>query len=703
MLAATRIRSAAVSGSENSSLVISGSASFLFWSIYCTNRLNEQSLPQFMPNNNGLPMNCTFQLVGVVVEDSLIGACEPSTEPTYSIFRQGVTAANRQTLADNVVSFVRNHCLDGIDFDWEYPGAPDLPGIPAGTDDEGDNYLEFLKLVRAGLPSDTTLSIAAPASYWYLQSFSIANISTVVDYVIYMTHDLHEQWDYDSAWAQDSCPAGNCPRSHVNLTETILSLSMITKAGVATNKVVVGVTSYGRGFEMTDPDCTGPICTYSGPDSGAKPGPYSDIIIYDSTQWVAYMTNTTKSTRTDYYQSLNMAGTSEWAIDLESFGVSSDDDSSMTQRDPCTTKYDSLDAIAANACNIPDYCMNTYIVGVQQATPNEALANYSDIIDHSYDGKFDAYSGYIKELYTTCCKDCGGGCINGCTTGDDCVQGYNNVTTDCPDYIPDFLNDLHKDGIVATTNENNDEDGFHKEIEDLYGSAIVDYLVKSDAGCEGNPNGCDTDIYYYGFPVKTDFDVPNPKDLISSSLTSLTIINQMLVDAYAYADMSVNVWTANESAPVDSATLHSSMTKYAVQSMAKVAKQGAEIEAAEKKEMILSFVLGILFLLPSIGEVIDAAELATLGRAVALAGDAGNVGVGIYGIVEDPKSAVFAVFSLLVGGRRDTEDAMESAKVAWREVSSANIAKLGSDVKAEIDQVDSLKEQIYDSRPLKYI
>ncbi|KAL4757708.1 uncharacterized protein BDW70DRAFT_163287 [Aspergillus foveolatus] len=135
--------------------------------------------------------------------------------------------------------------------------------------------------------------------------------------------------------------------------------------------------------------------------------------------------------------------------------------------------------------------------------------------------------------------------------------------------------------------------------------------------------------------------------------------------------MYIDIWTANESAAVDSATLPTSMTKYAVQSMAKVAAEGAAIEAAEKKEMILSFVLGVLFLLPSLGEAIDAAELATLGRAVSLVGDVGNIRASIYGIVEDPKSAVFAVFGLLVAGRSDPEGSMESAKVAWRESQSA--------------------------------
>ena len=38
-----------------------------------------------------------------------------------------------------------------------------------------------------------SVSIAAPASYWYLKGFPIAKISKVVDYIIYMTYDLHGQ------------------------------------------------------------------------------------------------------------------------------------------------------------------------------------------------------------------------------------------------------------------------------------------------------------------------------------------------------------------------------------------------------------------------------------------------------------------------------------------------------------------------------
>lgn len=53
----------------------------------------------------------------------------------------------------------------------------------------------------------------------------------------------------------------------INLTETGYSLAMITKAGVPAAKVVVGISSYGRSFGMTDPTCTGPECLFNGPNS----------------------------------------------------------------------------------------------------------------------------------------------------------------------------------------------------------------------------------------------------------------------------------------------------------------------------------------------------------------------------------------------------------------------------------------------------
>ncbi|KAM5465542.1 hypothetical protein MauCBS54593_006317 [Microsporum audouinii] len=61
---------------------------------------------------------------------------------TFPIFREGVTPEQRKLFADNVVKFIVDQGLDGVDFDWEYPGAPDIPGIPRGSKNDGPNYLE---------------------------------------------------------------------------------------------------------------------------------------------------------------------------------------------------------------------------------------------------------------------------------------------------------------------------------------------------------------------------------------------------------------------------------------------------------------------------------------------------------------------------------------------------------------------------------
>ncbi|KAH8806182.1 class V chitinase-like protein, partial [Xylogone sp. PMI_703] len=274
-----------------------------------------------------------------------------STDVDSPIFRAGVTAANRLAFAQSVVDVINQFNLDGVDFDWEYPGAPDIPGITPGSPEDGANYLAFLTTLRGILPSGKTLSLAAPASYWYLRGFPIADMAPVLDYIVYETYDLHGQWNYANAFSNPGCPDGNCLRSHINLTETNYALAMITKAGVPSSKIAVGVTSYGRSFGILNPGCTGPTCLFGGPDSTAVPGACtqtagyladaeidtllsqgatqsrddasdSDIVIFENI-WVAYMTPFTKQSRISTYRSQNFAGSVDWAIDLESGNVNS--------------------------------------------------------------------------------------------------------------------------------------------------------------------------------------------------------------------------------------------------------------------------------------------------------------------------------------------------------------------------------------------
>ncbi|KAH8886056.1 class V chitinase-like protein [Thozetella sp. PMI_491] len=314
---------------------------------------------------------------------------------SYAVFSDGVKAANRAALAQSVVAAVQQYGLDGVDFDWEYVGITSgLPGVPAGSPDDGANYLAFLQTLRSLMPAGKTISIAAPASYWYLQHFPIAEISSVVDYIVYMTYDLHGQWDYGSSTSQSGCANGDCLRSHVNVTETLSALAMITKAGVPGAKVIVGVANYGRSFGMVDPSCTGPTCHYKGPDSTATPGrctgtagylaeaeileaiaagatswhdddSNTDMATFADGTWVSYLSEDSKAFRRFAFQFFNLGGTVEWAVDLAAF-VATTEGTLQLSSDNQTA---SLETVSSSAVATTASSATTLVTVLQSSAP----------------------------------------------------------------------------------------------------------------------------------------------------------------------------------------------------------------------------------------------------------------------------------------------------------------------------------------------
>ncbi|EFA79685.1 hypothetical protein PPL_07376 [Heterostelium album PN500] len=266
---------------------------------------------------------------------------------TRPIFRNTLSFINRATFIGNLISFIEENRLDGVDFDWEYiylitnkryPGAEDLGGDPT----DGLTYLQFIRDLRESLPRSKSLSIAAPASYWYLRGFLIKEMEQYLDYIVYMTYDIHGQWDYNIN------STGPYLRSHIDLPEVLNALILLTKAGVPSNKIIMGLGSYGRSFQQVDPSCSGPTCQFTGPESGATGGKCtqqpgylalaeindivvrntnvrdhfydeqsdSQILLFNTHDWVAYATPSITANRINIAKSMNLGGTVEWAIDL---------------------------------------------------------------------------------------------------------------------------------------------------------------------------------------------------------------------------------------------------------------------------------------------------------------------------------------------------------------------------------------------------
>ncbi len=256
--------------------------------------------------------------------------------------------------------------------------------------------------------------------------------------------------DVNNKWAVPGCDGGNCLRSHVNKTETINALAMLTKAGVHSNQVLVGVSSYGRSFRMKDEHCSGPFCTflgargqsqaYEGRCTGtggyisnaeigeiiAKQQNYSivqsfvdkdsgsNIAMYGepgAVDWVAYMDGDVKADRINWIQQQNFRGFSDWAIDLESFtGGEDNSGGDDVNYDPGDEDWD-WDFDGSTACSESPGSLQSIVDGLDGMNKKCAslytLKTLSGMIDNSielfgknsqgYDEQFGHYVTWVKE------------------------------------------------------------------------------------------------------------------------------------------------------------------------------------------------------------------------------------------------------------------------------------------------------------------
>ena len=118
-----------------------------------------------------------------------------SPGPTARTFSDlAASEDNQRKFFKSLISFMSTYGFDGVDIDWEYPGASERSGRP----EDFANFPRFianLKNALRGTNGRDELSITLPASYLYLQHFDLERLSDHVDYFNIMTYDLHGAWD----------------------------------------------------------------------------------------------------------------------------------------------------------------------------------------------------------------------------------------------------------------------------------------------------------------------------------------------------------------------------------------------------------------------------------------------------------------------------------------------------------------------------
>lgn len=167
-------------------------------------------------------------------------------------------------------------------------------------------------------------------------------MAKAVDYVNFMTYDLHGIWDANN-------PIGNRVLAHTNLTEIEDALNLLWRNEVPAKKVNLGLAFYSRTFQLKDKDCWDPGCPFKG---GAMEGPctkssgtlsYRELVdvmasrditpTYDKKaavkyfkwnedQWASYDDQQTFQQKIKFANEQGLGGLLIWAIDQDDSNLS---------------------------------------------------------------------------------------------------------------------------------------------------------------------------------------------------------------------------------------------------------------------------------------------------------------------------------------------------------------------------------------------
>ena len=169
-----------------------------------------------------------------------------------------LTDASRALFADSAVELLRQFSADGIDIDWEYPGQG-VAGIKYRAEDR-QNFTRLLQVLRDKLDAASaaqgrtgggryTLTIAS-ADREYFDHSEMDKLHVYLDWINVMSYDF-----FNSLTPTTGHHAGLYGAATALPTDRYAdaSVKQHLAAGIPSDKLVLGVAFYGRGFTGVKP------------------------------------------------------------------------------------------------------------------------------------------------------------------------------------------------------------------------------------------------------------------------------------------------------------------------------------------------------------------------------------------------------------------------------------------------------------------
>ncbi|ORY08186.1 glycoside hydrolase superfamily, partial [Clohesyomyces aquaticus] len=259
-----------------------------------------------------------------------------STHTTFSDMAN--SKDNRAAFIKSAISFMEMHGFQGIDLDWQYPGAP----VRGGKSEDTENFVSLVKELREALGNHYGLSSGLPTTFPYLQFFDPKAMQEHIDWFNLQTYDLHGPWTTN--------PDDLKILPHTSNVEIKKGLVPLWWTLIDPKKINFGLAYYGRGYTIKDSSCATTDCPWK---DASKPGQCTDTsgvmglheiqnlikskglepqLLQDAAvkaiqwddQWMGYDDLETFSMKIDFANDLCFGGTVTWPIDMGSGAGSGD-------------------------------------------------------------------------------------------------------------------------------------------------------------------------------------------------------------------------------------------------------------------------------------------------------------------------------------------------------------------------------------------
>lgn len=247
------------------------------------------------------------------------------------------TAQGREKLAQSILELMDKHGFRGVDLDWEYPGSS-MGGLKH-RDDDWENYLSLMALLRAGLDSrqeatgkEYILSVALGANQSLINAVDGKRLSTLVDQVNLMTYDF-TGFDRTTGHHAALYPDGS------NRLGGAYVVQAYADRGIPKSKMQLGAAFYGRAWRQV-PDANhglGQRAATTGNKvytqgqiqellaSGASQRYYDETAqspwLYDGSTFISYEDAESLTAKAAYVRQQGLLGVSCWALDQDGTGT----------------------------------------------------------------------------------------------------------------------------------------------------------------------------------------------------------------------------------------------------------------------------------------------------------------------------------------------------------------------------------------------